>query len=129
MVFYEEQVGYSPILLLILAIILTSVFIVLALKYLFPLVIGLIIAVMIDPVVNFIGKKTVFERSIISAIVLTALFCLLGYISLLIIARFTFEFGKMINTLPTQRRYYNMLLKIYSFLVNFSTRIPDVCFI
>lgn len=121
----KRKTSYSPILLLILAIILTSVFIVLALKYLFPLVIGLIIAVMIDPVVNFIGKKTVFERSIISAIVLTALFCLLGYISLLIIARFTFEFGKMINTLPTQRRYYNMLLEnMYSFLVNFSTRIP-----
>ena len=53
----KNKTGYNPILLLILAIILTSIFIVLALKYMFPLVIGLIIAVMIDPAVNFIEKN------------------------------------------------------------------------
>ncbi|MDD4568978.1 MAG: sporulation integral membrane protein YtvI [Tepidanaerobacteraceae bacterium] len=120
------KANYGPILFLILAIILTSIFIVLALKYLFPLVVGLIIALIIEPIVSFLERKTNFDRGVISAVVLAAIYCILGYISLLIIARFTFEFGKLINSLPTQRAYYDMLLdKTYIFLVNFFARIPE----
>ena len=117
---------YTPILFLGIAIILTSIFILLALKYFLPLVIGIILAILIDPIVSFLERKIGFDRGVITAVVLTAIFCMLGYISLLMIARFTFELARLINFLPTQRNYFNALLdEGYLFLINFFARIPE----
>lgn len=117
---------YAPIAFLILAIILTSLFIVLALKHLLPLVIGIILAVLIDPIVSFVERKTGFARGVITAIVLTAIFCGLGYVFFLIIARFTFELARLINLIPYQRDYFNTILdKIFLFINSFFSRIPE----
>lgn len=117
---------YTPIIFLIIAIILTSIFVVIALKYLLPLVIGIIIAILIDPTVSFLEKKIGFDRGVITAVVLTAIFCMLGYISLLIVARFTFEIARLVNFLPSQLSYFNAILdEAYLFLTNFFARIPE----
>ena len=117
---------YAPIVLLIAAIILTSIFIVLSLKHLLPMVIAIIIAILIDPIVSFLEKKIGFDRGVITAVVLAAIFCILGYISLLIVARFTFELARLINFLPTQRKYFNALLdEAYSFFISVFDKLPE----
>lgn len=118
--------NFKPIVLLGVAIVLTTLIIVLTLKYLSPLVLALIIAIIIDPIVHFLERKTRIDRGLIVIIVLTALFSLMGYISIIVIARFTFELGKFINTFPKYYIYFNMLFdKISSYLVYFSTRLPE----
>ena len=116
---------YKPILLLALAIICTSIVIVLALRYLLPLVIGIILALIIEPTVSFLERKTDYDRGVITAIVLTAICCIFGYISILMIARFTFELGRLLKFLPTQIVYYESLLnEAYLFFVDFFAIVP-----
>jgi len=117
---------YMPVILLAVAIILTTLILALSLKYLLPLVLGIIIAVLIDPIVNYLEGKITLDRGLIVIVVLTTIFCLVGYISTLIIGRFSFELGKLIISLPKHHVYYNMLFdKISSYLIYFSTRIPE----
>jgi sporulation integral membrane protein YtvI len=117
---------YTPILLLLLAVTITAIIIVMAFKYFLPLVIGIIIAILIDPIVSYLERKIDFDRGVITAVVLAAIFCLIGYISLLVVARFTFELARFINFLPTQRSYFNALIdNVYMFLLNFFAKIPE----
>ncbi len=117
---------YEPIILLLITIILTSIFIIVALKYFFPVIIGIIIAIIIDPMVNYIEKKTSFDRGVITAIVLTAIFCILGYTSILIAARFTFEITRLTKFLPYQLKSFNTIIdEIYLFLTNFFAKVPE----
>lgn len=116
---------YSPILLLSLAVIITSAVIVLSIKHLLPLVLGILISILIDPVVSYIERKLDFDRGVITAVVLAAIFCLVGYISLLIVGRFTFELARFIHFLPTQMNKINALIdKFYPYLLNFFAKIP-----
>ena len=117
---------YSPILLLSLAVIITSAVIVLSIKHLLPLVLGILISILIDPVVSYIERKLDFDRGVITAVVLAAIFCLVGYISLLIVGRFTFELARFIHFLPTQMNKINALIdKFYPYLLNFFAKIPE----
>lgn len=122
----KMKATYTPILFLLLAVTITSIIIVLAFKYFLPLVIGIVIAILIDPIVTYIERKIEFDRGTITVVVLSAIFCLMGYISLLVFARFTFELARLINFLPTQRSYFNTLIdNIYLFLLNFFAKIPE----
>jgi len=117
---------YSPILFLLLAVIITSAILVIALKYFLPLLIGIVIAVLIDPIVTYLEKKIGFDRGTITLIVLAAIFCLIGYISLLVFARFTFELARFINFLPKQLSYFNEIIdRVYLYLLNFFAKIPE----
>ncbi|NLZ53709.1 MAG: sporulation integral membrane protein YtvI [Thermoanaerobacteraceae bacterium] len=117
---------YTPIILLLLAVIITSIVIIIAFKYFLPLVIGVLIAILIDPIVSYLEKKIDFDRGVITAVVLAAIFCLIGYISLLVIARFTFELARLINSLSDQRSNFNALLdNAYLFLLNFFAKLPE----
>lgn len=119
----KMRTTYSPIFFLVLAVAVTAIVIVLAIKYFLPLVIGIFIAILIDPIVTYLERKLELDRGIITVIVLSAIFCLTGYISLLIIARFTFELARFTNFLPTQLRHFNALIdKSYLYLSNFFLR-------
>jgi len=117
---------YTPLLLLLLAVAVTSAIIVLSFKYFLPLVVGIIIAILIDPIVTYLERKLNFDRGVVTAVVLAAIFCIIGYISILVIARFTFELARFVNFLPTQLSYFNALMdNIYPFFLNFFARIPE----
>ncbi|HQA59509.1 MAG TPA: sporulation integral membrane protein YtvI [Tepidanaerobacteraceae bacterium] len=122
----KMRTTYSPIFFLVLAVAVTAIVIVLAIKYFLPLVIGIFIAILIDPIVTYLERKLELDRGIITVIVLSAIFCLTGYISLLIIARFTFELARFTNFLPTQLRHFNALIdKSYLYLSNFFAKVPE----
>jgi len=117
---------YAPIFFLVLAVTITSIIIVIAFKYFLPLIIGIVISILIDPIVTYLEQKIDFDRGTITIIVLAAIFCLVGYISILIIARFTFELARFINFLPTQLRYLNALIdRTYLYLSNFVAKVPE----
>lgn len=118
--------AYTPLLLLLLAVAITSAIIVLAFRYFLPLVFGIIIAILIDPIVSYLERKLDFDRGVITAVVLAAIFCLIGYISILVIARFTFELTRFVHFLPTQMRHFNALIdNVYPYFLNFFAKIPE----
>jgi len=111
---------------LVLAVIITAISIALAIKYLLPLIIGLALAFLIEPVVSFLEKKTKLERGIVSGFVVITIFVLTGYIIIMIIRRLTFELSALIRTLPNYNYYYEMMIdKVSSYLLYYSTKIPD----
>jgi len=117
---------YAPILFLFLAVIVSSIVIVLAFKYFLPLVIAIVISILIDPIVTYLERKLEFDRATLTIIVLAAIFCLVGYISLLIIARFTFELARFINYLPTQKNQFNALIdRAYLYVSDFFAMVPE----
>lgn len=115
-----------PLLLFIIVVAMVTVFIAIALKFLLPIIIGMLIAFSIEPVVSFVEKKSKMDRGLIVGIVLTAIFCFFGYIFALLISRLTFELGKLISTLPNYYYYYDLVFnKISAYLEYFSTKIPE----
>jgi len=116
----------NPLVLLILAVIVSSLSLALALKYLLPLIIGIAIAFLIEPAVSFLERKTKLDRSIVSGFVVITIFVLTGYIIILIIRRLTFELSGLIRSLPNYNYYYEMIIdKLSSYLFYYSTKIPE----
>lgn len=116
----------KPLLLFLVAVVVITIFIAIALKFLLPFIIGIFIAFLIEPAVSLIEKKSKLDRGLIVGVVLTAIFCFFGYIFTLIITRLTFELSKLIHTLPNYYNYYNMVFnKISAYLLYFSTKIPE----
>jgi len=118
--------GNKPFILFLAAVVAITAFIAIALKFLLPFIIGIFIAFLIDPMVSLIEKKFRLDRGMVVGVVLTAIFCLFGYVFTLIITRLTFELSKLIYTLPNYSNYYNMVFdRITAYLVYFSTKIPE----
>jgi sporulation integral membrane protein YtvI len=121
-----EKTDYKPLLYLGLAIIIVTMLISVTIEYLFPFVAGILIAVMIEPVVDAMEKKVKLDRGVAVTTILIAIFCLLVYFSTVIATRLTFELGKLIKTLPHYNNYYNMAFdKISSYFFYFSSKIPE----
>lgn len=117
---------YKPIIYLVLSTIIIALLISFMLKYLLPLVIGVLIALLIDPIVNICEKRFNIDRELIVAILLIGLFCLIGYISTLLISRLTFELGNLVTTLPNYYNYYNLLFdRLSRYFYYFSSKIPE----
>lgn len=120
------KTDYNPLIIFIFAVIVVALLIAIALKYFLPLIIGVFIAILVDPIVNFIEKKLRINRGFVVGVVLTLIFCLSGYIFTLVITRLTFELSKLIHALPNYYYYYNMIFdKINLYFIYFSSRIPD----
>jgi predicted PurR-regulated permease PerM len=64
----KMRTTYSPIFFLVLAVAVTAIVIVLAIKYFLPLVIGIFIAILIDPIVTYLERKLELDRGIITVI-------------------------------------------------------------
>lgn len=117
---------YAPIIILILAVIISAFLIIFSFRHLLPLVIAVIFAIIIDTPVSFVEKKTSFSRGVITIIFLTLLFCGLGYLLFVMAARFIFELARLINLLPMQREYFNSIFdKILQSISKFSSSVPD----
>lgn len=117
---------YAPIIILILAVIITAFLIIFSFRHLVPLVIAVIFAIIIDTPVTFIEKKTGFSRGAVTIIFLALLFCGLGYLLFVMTARFIFELTRLINLLPMQREYFNSIFdEILQYISKFSSSIPD----
>lgn len=113
---------YAPIIILILAVIISAFLIILSFSHLLPLIIAIIFAIIIDTPVTFIEKKTGFSRGVVTIIFLTLLFCALAYLLFIIVARLAFELARLVNLLPMQREYFNSLLDRIN---AFSSRVPE----
>jgi len=100
---------YKPIVFLALATIFVSLALFVTLKYFLPFAVGIIIALIIDPVVNYLESKVKIPRGIAVALVLIAIISLSGYLIIIAIFRFIFEIGKMVNTLPQYTDYLNYI--------------------
>jgi len=118
--------GNKPFIWFLAAVLAITAFIAIGLKFLLPIIIGIFIAFLIDPMVSFIEKKFRLDRGMIVGVVLTVIFCLFGYVFTLIITRLTFELSKLIYTLPNYSNYYNVVFdRIMEYMVYFSTKIPE----
>lgn len=113
---------YKPIIILLLAVIVSSLVILFVLKYLLPLFFGIIIAIVIEPLINFLSKRVKLTRGISSSIVLTAVFIVFLYGSTMLVTRLTFELGKLINMLPN----YDIIIdRLSDYFVYLSEKVPD----
>lgn len=116
---------YSPIIILIIAIIVSAVSISLAINFLLPLLLGAAIAIIMEPIVGFIERKTKLNRGLISGIVIILFFLIIGYLAILLITRITFELSALIKTLPNFNYYYDIILnKLSSYFLYYSTQVP-----
>lgn len=116
---------YKPLIYLGLATVVVSLVIAFFLKYLFPFVLGMILAMLIEPVVNFFEGHLKIDRSILALFVLFIVFLILGYLSIIIITQFTFELGKLIKSIPNYYHYFNSIIdKLSEYLLNFFTKLP-----
>jgi len=101
---------YKPLLYLSIAIIVATIIVGLAIKYLLPFIFGAIIAFLIEPLVR-LGEKLKIKRSYSSLIVLLGIFTLIIYLSILSISRITVELGKLVIILPN---YYNLIYELWN---------------
>jgi sporulation integral membrane protein YtvI len=100
---------YKPIVFLGLSIALVSLALFITIEYFLPFAVGIIIALIIDPVVNYFEVKLKIQRGIAVVIVLLAIISSFGYLIILAISRFIFEIGKLVNTLPNYTDYLNSI--------------------
>ncbi|KXG78120.1 hypothetical protein AN618_05120 [Fervidicola ferrireducens] len=100
---------YKPIVFLGLAIALVSLALFITIEYFLPFAVGIIIALIIDPVVKYFEVKLKIQRGIAVVIVLLAIISSFGYLIILAISRFIFEIGKLVNTLPNYTDYLNSI--------------------
>lgn len=116
----------KPYVLIAFAVLIISFLLIVSLRSLLPLVAAIFIAALIDPLIEYAEKKTKLERGLITAVTLTAIFTSLGYILTLLVVRLTFELGKLVNTLPSYRFYYSVVIEnIALHLIDVFERIPE----
>lgn len=116
---------FKPLLIIGIAILLSSTIIALFIKYLLPLVLGAMLALFIDPIVSFFENRFNINRGIVVIIILIIAFILLGFLGTAIVSRFTFELGKFVNSLPKYYHYYSGFFdKITNYFFYFSSKIP-----
>ncbi|HHY03744.1 MAG TPA: sporulation integral membrane protein YtvI [Thermoanaerobacterales bacterium] len=117
---------YRPIIILLVTIVVVSILMMISFKYFFPIVLGFLIAAIIEPIVKFLETKTKLNRGIFVGIILTLLFFLICYAVIAAITRLTFELGKLIQALPNFSAYYNIIFDKLTISINrFSTQIPE----
>lgn len=105
---------YKPIVFLVLATVFVALGLFITLKYLLPFAAGIIIALIIDPIVNYLESKLKIPRSFVVVVVLIALITLSGYLIIVAVSRLIFEIGKLVNTLPNYTDYLNSLFNSVS---------------
>lgn len=116
---------YKPLIYLGLSIVIVSLVIAFFLKYLFPFVLGMILAILIEPIVSFFEKHFRISRDILALFTLLIVFSILGYLSIIIIAQFTFELGKLIKSIPNYYHYFDSIIdKLSEYLFSFFTKLP-----
>lgn len=108
---------YKPIVFLGLSIALVSLALFITIEYFLPFAVGIIIALIIDPVVKYFEVKLKIQRGIAVVIVLLAIISSFGYLIILAISRFIFEIGKLVNTLPNYTDYLNSIFDSVSTLM------------
>ena len=113
---------YKPIIILLLAVIVSSLVILFVLKYLLPLFFGIIIAIVIEPLINFLSKRVKLTRGISSSIVLTAVFIVFIRVNHACDKAYVWELGKLINMLPN----YDIIIdRLSDYFVYLSEKVPD----
>lgn len=71
-----------------------------SIKYLAPFIAAFILASIMEPLVNFLTKKTKIPRKIISAIAVVAVTVLLGFILYLTVSKILIEIKELMHTTP-----------------------------
>ncbi|MCF6096728.1 sporulation integral membrane protein YtvI [Thermovorax subterraneus] len=117
---------YKPIVFLALATVLVTFALFVTIEYFLPFAIGIIIALIIDPIVNYFELKLKIQRGLAVTIVLLAIISSFGYLIILAISRLIFEVGKLVNTLPNYTDYLNSFFdSISTFVFSIYDIIPD----
>lgn len=116
----------NPFFLLIVTVIISSISIALAIRYLLPIIIGIVIAIMIEPIVSFVERKTKLSRDFASGFVVISIFVISGYVVTEILSRLTLELSGLIRNIPNYNYYYEMIIEnLSTYLLYYSTKIPD----
>lgn len=116
---------YKPIVFLGLSIVLVSLALFITIEYFLPFAAGIIIALTIDPIVNYLEGKLKINRGIAVIIILIVIFSSFGYFIILVISRFIFEIGKLVNILPNYTDYLNSVFdNISTFMFSIYDIIP-----
>ncbi|MCG0275024.1 MAG: sporulation integral membrane protein YtvI [Thermosediminibacteraceae bacterium] len=114
---------YRPIVTLGLTIAIVSLALLVVMKYFLPFAVGMVIALIIDPIVNFVESKFKVNRGITVILVLSAIFLAFGYLTVLALSRLTLELGELINILPNYTDYLNA---VFSNISTFMFSVYDI---
>jgi sporulation integral membrane protein YtvI len=113
---------YKPLIILFLTIAISALAILLILKYLLPLFIGILIAILAEPLINFLSKRTKLTRGISAGLIIFFVFIAFLYGLILVIMRLLFELRKLINMLPNIN---NIIDELTDYFINIFESVPD----